>query len=100
VSTSSSRANAQLLGGANVQGPVAVFVPGETGLVSVEYYLDDPAMQPANKVSRISPFDYAGTNPNGTAKLNTFSSGPHTITVRMVFGDGYVDVRNASFTVS
>jgi hypothetical protein len=100
VSTSPSRANAQLLDGSGVSGPVAVFVPGETGLVSVEYYLDDPAMQPANQVSRVSPYNYAGTNPNATAKLATFTPGQHTMTVRMVFGDGYVDVRNASFTAS
>ncbi|HEX2383954.1 MAG TPA: hypothetical protein VHI95_15020 [Acidimicrobiales bacterium] len=83
-----------------MSGPVAVFVPSETGLATVEYYLDDPSMQPQNMVQRVTPYNYAGTNPNGSAKLATFSPGQHTMTARIVFGDGYVDVRSATFTAN
>jgi hypothetical protein len=69
-------------------------------LATVEYYLDDPSMQPQNMVQRVTPYNYAGTNPNGSAKLATFSPGQHTMTARMVFGDGYVDVRSATFTAN
>jgi hypothetical protein len=100
VSSSPSRTSARLLDGATVSGPAAVFVPTEPGLVYVEYYLDDPSMQPANEVLRFVPCNYAGTNSDGSARLTTFSPGPHTLTVKMVFGDGYVDVRNARFTAS
>jgi hypothetical protein len=51
-------------------------------------------------VQRVTPYNYAGINPNGSAKLATFSPGQHTMTARMVFGDGYLDVRSATFTAN
>jgi len=51
-------------------------------------------------VARIARYNYASTNLDGTAQLTTFSPGPHTLTVKLVFGDGYVDVRSARFTAS
>ena len=88
------------LDGADVAGPVGVFVPGEPDLLWVEYFLDDSSMQRRNMVLRISPYDYAGTNRDRTAKLAAFTPGDHTLTVRMVFLDGYVDVRAAAFTAA
>ncbi|MET1003116.1 MAG: thrombospondin type 3 repeat-containing protein, partial [Acidimicrobiia bacterium] len=95
LSTSAARSGAQLLDGADVSGSVAVFVPGEPGLLWAEYSLDG-----GNRVLRLKPYDYAGTNSNGSAKLVRFPAGDHTLTVRLVFADGYVDNRSAEFTVS
>ncbi|HXY91123.1 MAG TPA: tandem-95 repeat protein, partial [Acidimicrobiia bacterium] len=99
VSTAPNRTNPQPLAGAHLSGPVAIFVPSEPDLRRVDFYLDDPQMLgPHVGGDGNAPFDYAGTKNNGTAKLATFPPGNHTLTAKLTFTDGYVDVLTAAFT--
>ena len=84
-----------------MSGPVAIFVPTESDLLTAEFYLDDPQMrQGVDGFDILKPFDFGGTKPNGQANLKTFTKGPHTLTTRLVYSDGYVDVISAAFTVT
>lgn len=66
----------------------------------VEFHLDDPKFRGwPESIELAAPFDYAGTRANGQAALTRFGRGRHTLSVRIVFNDGYVDVMTASFTV-
>ncbi len=99
VSTSSQRTNVVPLDGAQLSGQVAIFVPGEPDLKRVDFYLDDPQMTGTlDGKDGTEPYDYAGTRSNGTAKLATFPHGSHTLTARLTFTDGFVDVITVPFT--
>ncbi|MET1001605.1 MAG: hypothetical protein ABWZ15_07315 [Acidimicrobiia bacterium] len=52
------------------------------------------------RLRHLEPFDFGGTKPNGQANLKTFTKGPHTLTTRLVYSDGYVDVISAAFIVT
>jgi hypothetical protein len=46
----------------------------------------------------LSPFDYGGTRGNGQAELVRFPRGTRSVTARILFRDGFVDVVTATFT--
>ena len=76
-------------------------MPAEPDVLWVEFHLDDLKLRGwPEAIELAAPFDYAGTKANGQAALTRFSRGRHTLSVRIVFKDGYVDVFTASFTVS
>jgi hypothetical protein len=101
VSTAADRSGAQALAGSTIAGPVAVFVPAEADILWIEFHLDDPQARGWPEALELAaPYDYGGTRANGQANLVRFPSGSHTLTVRIVFRDGYVDVLTAAFTVS
>ena len=100
VSSFADRRDARSLDGTTVTGPLAVFVPAEPDVLWVEFHLDDPKLRGwPEAIELAAPFDYAGSKTNGQAALTRFGRGRHTLSVRIVFNDGYVDVFTASFTV-
>ncbi|HEX4983198.1 MAG TPA: choice-of-anchor U domain-containing protein [Ilumatobacteraceae bacterium] len=100
VSNFADRHDARSLDGRTVSGPLAVFVPAEPDVLWVEFHLDDPKLRGwPEAIELAAPFDYAGTRTSGQAVLTRFGRGHHTLSVRIVFNDGYVDVFTASFTV-
>jgi hypothetical protein len=94
VSTSADRRSPVALDGATVPNAVAVFVPREPGLASVDFALDGQFV----RTERFAPYDLGSTRPNGTARMLELSPGQHTVTVRMRFTDGFVDELVATFT--
>ena len=55
-----------------------MFVPGETGLATVEYYLDDPSMQPANMVQRVLAVQLRGHESERDSQAQRRSARAHT----------------------
>lgn len=96
VSTQSTRAGALPLDGRSVSGPVAVYVPNETGIVSVEFRLDGRLV----RVERSNPWDFGSTLGNGRAALVRFAPGTRTVTARIVFSDGSTDTLRAAFAAT
>jgi glucose/arabinose dehydrogenase/N-acetylneuraminic acid mutarotase len=104
VSTTSDRASSTLLEGATVSSNRYVFVSPDAGPVKVRFWLDDPSRVGTPYSSDdAKPWDFAGTNADGTAKpwdTTTVSNGEHTITAEINQGKGKKPIVNAKFTVS
>jgi hypothetical protein len=96
VSTRAGRGGAIGLDGATVTGPVAVFVPNESGIVSVDYLLDGTTV----RTERFTPWDFGGTAGNGQAQRVVFPVGARTVTAVITFRDGFVDSLTARFTAT
>jgi uncharacterized repeat protein (TIGR01451 family) len=94
-SASPRRTEPRPLDGAVVTGPVAVFVPVEADIASVRFSVDGVL----RSTERFAAYDLGTTNPNGTARLVTFTPGDHVVTARIEFDDGFVDTLTARFTV-
>lgn len=103
VSTSSSRSNSVPLNGAPVSGDIYVSYKLISPTASskpakqVKFWLDNPnPNSPTGSptfTDYSSPFDFAGTNSNGTARhLRTtgLAKGVHTITAQVTLSDGTV----------
>jgi hypothetical protein len=96
VSTQSTRAGALALAGRTVSGPVAVFVPNEADIVSVEFRLDGRLV----RTEWARPWDFGSTLGNGRAALVRFPAGSRTVTAKIVFSDGSSDTLRAVFTAT
>ncbi len=103
LSTSASRSNSTPLNGASVSGNIYVSYTliGPTAAAKpaklVKFWLDDP--KPTNPTGApkftdsTSPFDFAGTNSDGTARAFSttgLSKGVHTITAQVTLSDGTI----------
>ena len=103
VSTSANRSNSVPLSGGSVSGniyvsyalisPTAAAKPAK----QVKFWLDDPKPSNPTGAPRLtetsSPFDFAGTNSDGTARAFSttgLSKGLHTITAQVTLSDGTV----------
>jgi PKD repeat protein len=97
-----NRQQANDLTGQQVSGDMHVFVQPETGVSRVEFFLDGTTGSPT-QVEGVSPYDFAGTNPDDTAR--SFSSlllpdGSHSITGFITLESGVVQVVTSSFDVN
>jgi Lysyl oxidase/Bacterial Ig domain len=103
VSSSPSRSSPAPLDGKTVSGDVYVFVPANSGITSVKFYLDDPQRQGTPiRTESYAPFDFAGTASGGGANpysTSRSSNGSHSITAAIARSSG-VNVVSAGFTVS
>ncbi|MGH8982660.1 MAG: BACON domain-containing protein, partial [Acidimicrobiia bacterium] len=104
VSSSPDRSDAVGLAGETVSGNVYVFVAPEEGVSEVAFHLDDSDRSGAPvQVERSAPYDFAGTNGDGTAApFDTASlpDGSHEVTAEVERSDGSSEVVSASFTVA
>lgn len=102
VSSAANRSAAASLSGATVKGPIYPFLPEQTGISVVEFWLDNTSMTGApRQVERSAPYDFAGgstatANPFDTSKV---SEGSHTISTRVTYTDGDVLTGETTFTV-
>lgn len=84
VSSNADRSGGTSLSSATVARDIYVFVPHESGITKVAFYVDDPTRsRPAYKVEKGAPWDLAGTASNGAAlpfDSTTLSNGTHSIT--------------------
>ena len=72
-----------------------------TTCLAVAFYVDDPsASRLPYSLDILAPFDLGGTKTNGQANLVRLKRGTRTVTARLVFADGFVDVVSATFTAS
>lgn len=104
VSQSATRSAPVPLDGASVTGNVNVFVSPATGLLRVQFYLDNPsATGTAVKTENSGPWDLAGTATNGNAlpfNASALSPGAHTLTIVVTPSAGAVETVTAAFTVT
>jgi hypothetical protein len=97
-SVNASRAPAQVLEGATITGSVAIVLPDRPGIRSVQFFLDGESV----RTERAPSYDFAGTAPNGQARLwssRQVPNGPHTITANITLRSGSTSVESANFTV-
>ncbi|WP_190294908.1 kelch repeat-containing protein [Marinobacter sp. R17] len=84
VSTSPNRSNASSLQGSQVAGDIFIFVPDDSTISRVQFYLDNPTKTGgARQTESLAPYDFAGTTPSDLAypfDSTTVSDGSHTIT--------------------
>ncbi|MGI8607341.1 MAG: choice-of-anchor D domain-containing protein [Gaiellaceae bacterium] len=102
VSTASNRSNPVLLDGQSFAGRIYVFVPNDTAITQVRFFLDDPSMSGApRRTDTGAPWDFAGgTATTATAfDVRTLAAGAHTITAAIDETGGTTQVVSASFTV-
>jgi N-acetylneuraminic acid mutarotase len=102
VSSSAGRTPSASLSGATVKGSVYAFLPAEPDMVSVEFWLDNPAMTGAPRhTERAAPYDFVGGTATTATPLNTTSltEGPHTISVRVTYADADVVTGSTTFAV-
>ena len=103
TSTSSNRAAAVALNGAQITGSAYVFVSPTPGIKKASFWLDNTAMSgAATHVEGSAPIDFAGTASDGKAKpwdTTAVASGPHSITVALVTSSG-TTVVSSEFTVA
>lgn len=100
VSSSSDRTEAVPLDGKSLSGQAYIFALPNAGARQVMFWLDNRS---PTTVEYLAPFDFRGTNPNGTAwPLDTgqLGKGVHTLSARITMNDGTVlPVITATFTV-
>ena len=104
VSGSPSRVSPQLLNGRTLIGPAYIFTSPETGVLKVEYWLDNPAHTGTpTRTETTAPYDFVGGTAAGATAFDTttLSDGTHTITqvVTRLAGGG-TEVDTATFTVA
>ncbi|MEX2378376.1 MAG: kelch repeat-containing protein [Dehalococcoidia bacterium] len=104
LSTSANRSNPVPLDGLAVEDIIYVFTAPDTGVQTVEFWIDDPAMAgAAHQLEGRAPYDFAGTAPDDTAfpfDTNSISDGSHSITARVVMSNSEEFVITSSFTVA
>lgn len=99
------RADPGPLDGRTVQGALYVFADGDPeGVSRVRFYLDDTDMSgKALLTEKVTPFDFAGTAPDMTAKpfdTTTLADGQHAVTAAIDRVDGSTTVVHSTFTVA
>ena len=103
VSSAADRSNPVDLNGRTVSGNIYAFTSPTTSVTRVRFWLDNPAMTGTpTKTENGAPFDFAGTNQNGSANpYNTqgLADGSHSITASVEVGTT-ARVVTATFTVS
>ena len=83
VSTASNRARPVPLEGQSFAGRIYVFIPSDTAITQVRFFLDDPSMSGVpRRTDTADPWDFAGgTAAAATAfDVRTLAPGAHTIT--------------------
>ena len=101
LSTSSNRANSELLSGKSVAGNIYVFTSPENGVAQVQFFLDNPNMTGTPKQTESNaPYDFAGGSSTVANPFNTdtLAAGAHTITAKILLSNGTSQVVSAAFT--
>jgi|GEM_PF-3817797 len=92
VSAAPDRSGATGLNGSTVAGDIYVFVPQQTGMSRVEFWIDNPQKTGSpNQRENLPPYDMAGTAADDTAfPFNTTAQtdGSHTVTAVITLSDG------------
>lgn len=92
LSATPERANPSVLQGSLVNGSIFVFIPPASGISSVSFFVDDPqAAGTPVRTENVSPFDLAGSLPDGTARgyaTSQLENGAHTLTALVRFNNG------------
>jgi hypothetical protein len=83
VSSSADRRSPVALDGALVATSVAVFVPAQPDIESVEFLLDGQR----TRIERFAPYDLNGTTADGRARLLELAPGQHRVVARITFTD-------------
>lgn len=103
LSLSPDRSIAEVLSGQTVAQNIYVFTSPDAGVRRVRFYLDDPdRLGPPRLTEGAAPYDFAGTNPNGTAKPfdpTGLASGEHIITAELDLRNGSTVVAEGTFIV-
>lgn len=103
LSTAATRTNPVPLDGATVTGPVYVTAVPNMQATSVSFYLDDmkTAASPFT-VEWTAPYDAMGgsTTLANPWNISALAIGPHTLTVRTMWKDGYSTTVHSTFTKS
>lgn len=98
VSRSESRANPGQLVGAQLDAGVnyAIFIPDipELGIDQIQFYLDGSPVH----LEASTPWDYDGTNFDGSASRVTFTPGEYTIAASVTDSNGVFSI-DATFNV-
>ena len=100
-SATSDRSDPMALEGATVDGDVFVFTTPVTDVVSVEFYVDDPAMSGTPLTTdATAPFDLVGGDATTALAFDTetLSDDQHNVTARIITTAGATTVE-ADFTV-
>lgn len=104
VSTSADRSSATGLQGASVSGDIFAFVPTQSNITRVEFYINNPQQSGSpSQTERLAPFDMAGTAANNAAlpfDTTSLSDGNHTVTVKVVTSNSGTHVVTVFFTVA
>jgi large repetitive protein len=102
VSTSPDRSGAVALEGAQVAKQIYVFQPAMSGITKVSFWLDDIAMAGTpRQVETAAPWDFAGSNGDGTAKAfdtRGLQNGQHTVTTAVEI-NGATEAYTTTFNV-
>lgn len=104
ISTASDRSGATGLNGSTVAGDIYVFVPQQSGMSQVRFYIDNPQKSGSpNQTENMPPYDMAGTAPDDTAypyDTARLTEGSHTVTAVVSEADGSVHEVTEFFTVA
>lgn len=92
------------LAGEVLAGDALIHVEATRSVASVAFYLDDPNMKEnPQQVERVHPYDFAGTWGSPPVRkpfdTRTIADGEHTVTARVTYMTGHVDVLHANFVV-
>lgn len=93
------------LAGEVVAGAVLIHVEASRSVASVAFYLDDPSMKGSpRQVERVYTYDFAGTWGSPPVRkpfdTRTIADGGHTVTAKVTYKAGNVDVLQADFEVA
>jgi hypothetical protein len=98
------RSSAVALDGASLRGQAYIFVkPGRARINQVVFTLDPEGNAPREATELHSPYDFGGTNSDGTAgplDVSTVAEGSHMMTAVIKFSDGRERVLSATFKTS
>jgi len=104
VSTAPNRSSAVTLQNATVAGDIYVFVPQQTGMSRVDFYINNPQKSgKPNQVENLAPYDMAGTAPDDTAypyNSTVLPDGTHTVTAVVRMADGSTHEVTSFFDVA
>ncbi|MDN4483792.1 Ig-like domain-containing protein [Demequina lignilytica] len=102
-STSTDRSAPESLDGATLSGDAFVFIGSDAGVTQAAFWLDNPAMSGgATHTENLAPFDFVNTGGGGNATAwdtTAIASGTHTISARVTYADGSVQVLQATFAI-
>ncbi|MEY2448503.1 MAG: hypothetical protein QOH79_1979 [Acidimicrobiaceae bacterium] len=103
LSSNPNRSPAVSLSGSTVVGLAYIFLPTDTTIAKVYFWLDDPQLtRAARQVESLAPFDFAGGSTSAATAFDTRTilDGAHTITMRVTYTDGHSLLGNTTFTTA
>lgn len=98
------RSSPVVLEGASLSGQAYIFVkPGRAAISEVQFTLDPDSDSSRQQIERYAPYDFGGTNSDGTAwplDVSTLAKGTHMMTAVIKFSGGGERVLSAMFNAA